>query len=123
MNLKFGGRKITLSKYVLQHSPELHRVLRRLDNPKRQPNIGSAGKDKSLERLPARVVHHVTIISMRRKLADAHDNLRTGAKPLADCIASYLGLDDADPAITWEYGQLVTTGPEGTIVKIDSRME
>lgn len=36
---------------------------------------------------------------------DAHDNLRGALKAPVDAVAEWLGRDDADPSITWEYGQ------------------
>lgn len=65
------------------------------------------------------VVVVVTLIRIgARELDD--DNLRTGAKPLRDSIATSLGVDDADPRVKWEYGQVITTnGHAGTIVKVE----
>lgn len=36
---------------------------------------------------------------------DAHDNLRGSLKAPVDQVAEWLGLDDRDPSITWEYSQ------------------
>jgi hypothetical protein len=36
---------------------------------------------------------------------DAHDNLRASMKAPVDQVAQWLGRDDADSSITWEYGQ------------------
>ncbi len=36
---------------------------------------------------------------------DKHDNLRGSLKAPVDAVAEWLGRDDADPSITWEYGQ------------------
>lgn len=33
------------------------------------------------------------------------DNLQSGFKALRDGIAARLGVDDADPRVTWRYGQ------------------
>lgn len=41
-------------------------------------------------------------------------------KPLRDEIARWLGLDDADDCISWEYGQHQTRGGEGVAVKVES---
>jgi hypothetical protein len=38
-------------------------------------------------------------------LLDSHDNLRAALKPIVDQVAVWLGVDDADPRVTWEYGQ------------------
>jgi hypothetical protein len=40
-------------------------------------------------------------------------------KPLRDEIARWLGLDDADHCIAWEYGQHATRGGEGVAVKVE----
>lgn len=40
-------------------------------------------------------------------------------KPLVDEIAAWLGLDDADPKILWQYAQAETRGEQGTAVKIE----
>ena len=36
---------------------------------------------------------------------DAHDNLPGSLKAPVDQVAQWLGRDDADPSITWEYAQ------------------
>lgn len=36
---------------------------------------------------------------------DSHDNLRMGLKACADAVADWLGLDDADERLRWEYRQ------------------
>lgn len=47
----------------------------------------------------------VTLIRVApRKLDD--DNLASGFKALRDGIADRLGVDDADPRVTWKYGQV-----------------
>jgi hypothetical protein len=43
-----------------------------------------------------------------RRLDD--DNLAGSAKHIRDGVAEALGVDDADPAVTWAYGQEQTTG-------------
>lgn len=61
----------------------------------------------------------VTIVRCGAKTLD-DDNLRTGAKPLRDAIATTLGIDDGDPRVKWEYGQVAgTEGQQGTIVRIE----
>lgn len=39
------------------------------------------------------------------KPLDAHDNLRASLKAPVDQVAAWLGRDDADPSIAWDYGQ------------------
>jgi len=48
------------------------------------------------------------------------DNLAGGCKPLRDAIASWLGVDDDDGTIAWEYGQVETRGREGIAVRIET---
>jgi len=61
----------------------------------------------------------ITITSLRKKMLDS-DNLSGGAKSLRDAIAVSLNLDDADSVIEWKYQQLVTQGPVGTLVQIET---
>lgn len=90
-----------------------------LANSQRQPNERGRSQDPRVEESPAGLGYRVTIISMRRRRVDGHDNLRTGAKPLVDCITSTLGFaSDDDPRLEWCYEQLTTGGPEGTAVLI-----
>ena len=60
----------------------------------------------------------VTVIAYRRRLQDS-DNSIASMKPLRDEIARWLGLDDADNCIAWEYGQHQTRGGEGVAVRVD----
>lgn len=46
----------------------------------------------------------VKLIRIGLKLLDG-DNLQAGMKALRDGIADRLGVDDADPRVTWEYAQ------------------
>lgn len=59
----------------------------------------------------------VSLIACRRRVLDG-DNAIGGFKVLRDAIASRLGVDDADPVVRWEYGQIETQGQQGTIVLI-----
>lgn len=58
----------------------------------------------------------VTLISFRCRLLD-DDNLAGGFKQLRDAIAEWLGMNDNK--IKWHYGQVQTSGEEGTVVKIE----
>lgn len=90
-----------------------------LPNPKREPDLGRRSEDRQLEKSTRGVGYRITIISLRRKAVDGHDNLRTGAKPLVDCITRSLGFaSDDNPRLQWEYGQVISKRP-GTIVKIE----
>jgi len=64
------------------------------------------------------LVARVSLVSYRRKQLDS-DNLAGGFKPLRDAIARSFGLDDSDSIIEWEYGQCITSGRQGTAVKIE----
>lgn len=62
----------------------------------------------------------VRLVSFRkpgRALDD--DNLRGGCKTLRDSVAAWLGLDDAEQFIAWEYAQCETRGRRGTAVIIE----
>lgn len=84
-----------------------------------EPNQRSQSEDCRVEESPSRVVFcvHIFIISIRRRILD-EDNYIAGCKPLRDSIANSLGCDDADMRLRWQYHQLKTDGPEGTIVAI-----
>jgi hypothetical protein len=62
------------------------------------------------ERKAALLIHNhplpciVTIIRHGKRLMDG-DNLQSAAKGLRDGIADRLGVDDADPRVTWKYAQ------------------
>ena len=90
-----------------------------LDTTKRKPNPRPAlDKNPSAKQSgkgSVRVV--VTLIRCGRKLLDS-DNLCIAFKPLRDAIARAFGVDDADPRVTWEYGQTKTEAKTGSIVKI-----
>ena len=60
----------------------------------------------------------VTLISFRKRELD-DDNLIGGFKPLRDAIARWLGLDDNQRVIDWQYGQVETKGRAGTAVNIE----
>lgn len=59
----------------------------------------------------------VDVIALRNAYCD-EDNSRAGYKPLQDAIAASLGIDDGASRIRFNYGQIVTDGAEGTIVRI-----
>lgn len=46
----------------------------------------------------------VTLTRLAAKKLD-DDNLRRAMKPVRDEVAAWLGMDDADPRITWRYDQ------------------
>ena len=65
------------------------------------------------------VAVRITCIALRRRLVDRHDGVAFACKPLTDAIAKTLGVDDADPRLDWEYGQVVTRGKQGVLVKVE----
>jgi hypothetical protein len=115
------GRRIEPNETVKRLNPHLF-GLGAVANPKRQQHQRSEGQDRELAQGPDRLGcrYIITIVSLRRRLCDGHDNLRTGAKPLVDAITSSLGFPSDDhPRLEWHYHQLKTTGQEGTAVKVD----
>lgn len=88
---------------------------------KPQPNTGAAlgGFEAGAQRgdggLGGRI--EVGLIAATHRRLDS-DNLAAGFKPLRDAIARYLGTDDNDDAVEWQYGQVRCSGDEGTIVTI-----
>ena len=83
-----------------------------------QSDHGGEGQNPELEKGEARVAYRVSLVVLRRRLMDSHDNLPFSLKPIADAIAESLGRDDKD--ITWEYGQQKTEGQQGVVVKIEA---
>lgn len=65
---------------------------------------------------PARF--RVAIVVFRRTVLD-RDNFIGGTKFLRDHIARFLGVDDAEKFITWEYTQHLTEMNQGTIIRIE----
>lgn len=79
---------------------------------KREAGAGSLAAGRGRE------VIRVTLIAViRRRLDD--DNLAGACKPLRDAIAMTLGIDDGSERLTWEYGQTLTRGSEGVVVRIE----
>lgn len=60
----------------------------------------------------------VTFIVFGRRPLDL-DNLVGGCKHLRDAIAAWIGRDDSERFITWDYALKVTEGKEGVAVKIE----
>lgn len=60
----------------------------------------------------------IRLIALRHRLLDEHDAVAYACKPLTDAIADTFGLKDDDKRLQWEYSQIPTRGPEGTIVAI-----
>jgi hypothetical protein len=47
----------------------------------------------------------VTMTRVAPRPLDKHDNLRGPMKSAVDAVADWLGVDDADPRVVWEYTQ------------------
>jgi len=62
----------------------------------------------------AEPIVQVCILCIRQKRLD-DDNLANGCKSLRDAIAAWIGIDDGDLRIAWEYRQIISK-PVGTIV-------
>ena len=76
-------------------------------------------KGKKKDRSSSKERPVVVLISLRKRLiTDATESLPVGFKYHRDAISDELGLDDSDKNITWEYGQVRTSGPEGVIASI-----
>ena len=88
--------------------------------PKPHPIPALDPKQIAHGRSKKRVVIVVAIISYRRRELD-ETNLIAGAKPIQDCIAASLGVDDRDRRIKWEFRQVIGEGPEGTLVMINRK--
>jgi hypothetical protein len=56
--------------------------------------------------------YEVTIHRVGWNAMDAHDSLRSASKSVVDAVAEWIGLDDADPRITWLYSQEITRETE-----------
>lgn len=112
-----------LKKYLPNASPSFLKLNSdlpgRLQDPIRKPaSLSPLVKSPRIRpSRKSRVVAIVTIIALRRGLAD-DDNLSAGAKTLRDCVAASLGVDDGDRRVKWEYAVAQTSGPEQTLVKI-----
>jgi hypothetical protein len=79
--------------------------------------LDRGGKERRQRK--GRVVIVVSLIAFRRRLLD-EDSAIFALKPLRDAIAASLGIDDADARIAWQYGQQVTRGESGVIVRIEA---
>lgn len=61
----------------------------------------------------------VTLTRVSPGTLDEHDNLPSAFKHVVDGVASWLGIDDADPRVTWRYAQQkCARGKFGVIVEV-----
>jgi hypothetical protein len=92
-----------------------------METPQSKPTASKMGVGEVDQKRKSRksgVVCCVKIIACLRFELDP-DNLIAGCKPIRDCVATSLGVDDRDKRVRWEYGQIIGTGEEGVIVKIE----
>ena len=66
-----------------------------------------------------RTVCVVSLVAFLRREYDT-DNLVGSMKPLRDSIAHWLGIDDRDARVRWQYAQVQTRGQEGIMVRIET---
>lgn len=64
------------------------------------------------------VVCRVTLVLCRPRRLDS-DSVPATLKWLRDAVAKSLGVDDGDERVEWEYGQCVSNGTEGVVVKVE----
>lgn len=88
---------------------------RRAEQPPLQALVSRVKK-----RTPSKgsVAIRVTLVSCRHRLLDP-DAISFSCKPLTDSIAAWLGVDDADPRVQWNWQQVQVPGEQGVIVKIE----
>jgi hypothetical protein len=113
------GRNFTPNETCKKLNPKLFSALAAVESPKRKPDPKPAlGKD-----LPAQQKGKgrlaVCIIGFRKRLLDDDNFTSGGNKAIRDAIAQSIGIDDGDPIFDWQYRQVLTSGQEGTLVKID----
>src|SRR6187397_438108 len=100
---------------IREANPDLGAVATQKHKPTPRPTlVQDAARGQSRESSLGVVV---SIVAVRNARCD-EDNSRNGYKPLQDAIARTLNIDDGSERIRFEYGQMQTQGPEGTIVRI-----
>ncbi len=115
--VKITGRAITFSESLRRLNPHLFGVAGRMVADKREPRK-IATLDKDAQRQPVNEVRlAVRIVSFSRRVKD-DDNFAGGCKHLRDAIADSIGIDDGDKRIKFEYQQIESLGPEGTMVLV-----
>lgn len=86
--------------------------------PQRNEISALDGAIKEQRQRKGRVAVRVTLIACRHRELDS-DSAVFALKPLRDAVAASLGIDDADARIAWDYGQVVSRGEPGVIVRIE----
>lgn len=109
------------SESTIRRNPHLYSVCpfpSEVAQPDPAQALDRGGKKR--EAIKDGVEYRVAIIALRKRLADADNNVAS-FKNVQDSIAATLGIDDGDPRIQWEYGQIQTNGEQGLLVKIEMR--
>lgn len=109
-----------VSQAVRRLNPHLYGVVGGLDRTKPESTVAQTlvGRKQEQQSISSGVAIRVSFIRCGRKRLDT-DNLSGCMKPLRDAIAESFGRDDGDAGIEWEYGQHVSAGKPGVIVKIE----
>jgi len=63
----------------------------------------------------------VTVVRVAPGTLDAHDNLPGACKHVVDAIAAWIGVDDRNPGITWNYDQRRDGRTVGVAIRIEVR--
>ncbi len=117
MQRRLKDEQRTRTKLYETANPSVGAVVSR--RPERNPVFALDARGKVCRQRKGRVAVRVTLIACRRRELDDDSNIYS-LKPLRDAISATLGIDDADSRIKWHYGQTITGGDTGVIVKIES---
>jgi len=122
--IKVNNRELTVSESTRRVNPHLFSVggfQPAITQQKTGPTLvkeRQASKGGSRGPRGSNLQFRVSLTAFVQRLHDS-DNIIGGFKPLRDAIAKRIGIDDADKFIEWEYGQTVTRGLTGTVVRIE----
>lgn len=112
-----------LPEHIKKLNPHLFGPLGAVESPQQKPDTRRAlGADAQTPATShSRVatggpVLRVTLIGFEHRRRDSDNPC---FKALRDAIAREFGLDDDDRTIAWEYGSALTSGAEGTLVRIE----
>lgn len=81
--------------------------------------LDGRGKERRQRKGSVEPCCRVLLVSCRHRELDDDSNIYS-LKPLRDAIAASFGIDDADARIRFEYGQVITKGEQGVIVRIEA---
>ncbi len=119
MGINFNELPAKVQDRIRRDNPDVFRPMEaRVAEPNRERGV----QNQEPEKRENGVRFCITLIAIRRRLLDSHDNARSALKPLVDRITEWLGFrSDSDERLIWEYGQQKTEGTEGVMVKIEYR--